>query len=156
MSPSLREEIHYQHTKVSRHLHLCSLAGLDLGCNLFSPHAGSWRGSFCPAGMREYRHILQADTEFLAHPRSLIFSPSAQPHSALLKQHWDVPAEDALRCQGPVSQGYMHTGWLLKSPILLLSPQEPSPPLHASLQPVKCVQFLIAPALEGGYNSASF
>jgi len=37
------------------------------------------------------------------------------------------------------------------------SPPRGSRPLPSlSLQPVKCGQFLIAPALEGGYNSASF
>lgn len=156
MSPSVREEIHYQHTEVSRHSHLCSLAGLDLGCSLFSPHVRSQRESLHPASMGEYRHILQIDTESLARPCSLIFSPSVQPHSALLEWHWHVLAEDTLQRQGTISQGYVHTGWLLESPIFLPSPREPSPPLHASLQPVKCARFLIAPALEGGYNSASF
>lgn len=37
------------------------------------------------------------------------------------------------------------------------SPPRGSCPLPCKpLQPVKCGQFLIAPALEGGYNSASF
>lgn len=71
--------------------------GPDLGCGLSHPHVGSQRGSLHPANRGESRHILLTDGESLAHPHSLMFSPSARPHSALLvwgQTALGSPAED--------------------------------------------------------------
>lgn len=159
MSPSVREEIHYQHTEVSRHSHLCSLAGLDLGCSLFSPHAGSQRGSLHPASTGESRHILQTDGESLPCPHSLTFLPfssallssaHAGANGAGMSRLKMLSDAKALSAKATCT---LDGSWRAPSS----SPPRGSHLLPCvPLQPVKCGQFLIAPALEGGYNSASF
>lgn len=159
LSHSVREEIHHRHIEMSRHSHLCSLVGLFLGCSLFSPHTGPQRGSLCPASTGESRNILQTSRESLAHPCSPIFLPfssvplsSAQAgvNGAGMSRPKMLSDDKALSAKAMCT---LDGSWRAPSS----SPPCGSRPLPCvPLQPVKCGQFLIAPTLEGGYNSASF